>query len=633
MTVSVTPVFVGTAPEDGTGDPARTAFQTLNSNEANFKAAIEALQGRHWTVENASTSIALGGRYNANSHAGTTLTLPTTFATSATAYSDIMVINGDSNSNVALTPGAVGDHLWVNGSDLGAGVALTLTPGSLAICSPRVSNTSWDVLHLHGLFGTKAEFDVALTDGSFAFDGGAHHNGFSDYVANEHIDWTSTTANLSTSGTIAGSNVSGTNTGDQTSIVGISGTTAEFNTALSDGSFATGGGTATGTNTGDQTTIVGITGTKAEFDTAVTDGNFAYSGGAFHNGFSDFIAAEHINWSVTGVEVIHADRYTDTVYTHPSDGVDPVGAPYTGATVFSDINVNAAGHVTGTATRDLTYTDVGAAASSHNHTGLYEPVDATIVRTGDAAHDGFSDYVPNEHIDWTSTTSNLVTTGTVAAGSVVAGNPTLTVDNTFYMSALSATIPALTFDASGDYFAYNRATNTFTWAVGSTVEATLSATSFDLQSNSMTTTGSVTASSFETAHGTHPVANLQYQGQVEQWEAGATVTAGYLVMLSTDTVQNEVVHATDQTSAPIVGIAITGGAAGATLDVLVRGTVRLTGAQFTSTSGTFCYASSTAGYVTPTVTTTTGDFVKIAGYCIDTDVMFVNPQWNFVEVA
>lgn len=34
----------------------------------------------------------------------------------------------------------------------------------------------------------------------------------------------------------------------------------------------------TGTNTGDQTSIVGLTGTKAEFDTAVTDGNFLYVG-------------------------------------------------------------------------------------------------------------------------------------------------------------------------------------------------------------------------------------------------------------------------------------------------------------------------------------------------------------------
>ena len=34
----------------------------------------------------------------------------------------------------------------------------------------------------------------------------------------------------------------------------------------------------TGTNSGDQTSVVGITGTKAQFDTAVTDGNFLYSG-------------------------------------------------------------------------------------------------------------------------------------------------------------------------------------------------------------------------------------------------------------------------------------------------------------------------------------------------------------------
>lgn len=46
---------------------------------------------------------------------------------------------------------------------------------------------------------------------------------------------------------------SGTNTGDQTSIAGISGTLAQFNAAMSDADFATGGGTASGTNTGDET--------------------------------------------------------------------------------------------------------------------------------------------------------------------------------------------------------------------------------------------------------------------------------------------------------------------------------------------------------------------------------------------
>ena len=55
----------------------------------------------------------------------------------------------------------------------------------------------------------------------------------------------------------------------------VTGTTAQFNAALSDWSFATGWGTATGTNTGDQTSIAWITGTTAEFNTALTDADFA----------------------------------------------------------------------------------------------------------------------------------------------------------------------------------------------------------------------------------------------------------------------------------------------------------------------------------------------------------------------
>jgi hypothetical protein len=156
--------------------------------------------------------------------------------------------------------------------------------------------------------------------------------------------------------TINGGTHSGTNTGDQTSIVGISGTKAQFDTACSDGNFlyvgditqytdelaqdavgtiladsatldftyddATPSITAivkdasitlakqadvatstvfyrktagdgapevqtlatlktdlglTGTNSGDQTSISGISGTKAQFDTACSDGNFAYT--------------------------------------------------------------------------------------------------------------------------------------------------------------------------------------------------------------------------------------------------------------------------------------------------------------------------------------------------------------------
>lgn len=69
--------------------------------------------------------------------------------------------------------------------------------------------------------------------------------------------------------------LSGSNTGDQTSIVGITGTIAQFNTALTDGDFATGGGTATGSNTGDNavnTLYSGLDAAKANLSGATFSG-------------------------------------------------------------------------------------------------------------------------------------------------------------------------------------------------------------------------------------------------------------------------------------------------------------------------------------------------------------------------
>ena len=115
MTVTVTPVAVGTTGGDGTGDDARTAFQSVNSNEANFKAAVEALQGRFWTIRNTTLDpLVMGARYIANAHAGIVFTLPAAFAVSATAESDIWIANADDAASITLTP-ASGDALFVAG--------------------------------------------------------------------------------------------------------------------------------------------------------------------------------------------------------------------------------------------------------------------------------------------------------------------------------------------------------------------------------------------------------------------------------------------------------------------------------------------------------------------------------------
>lgn len=164
-----------------------------------------------------------------------------------------------------------------------------------------------DQTSIVGITGTKAQFDTAVSDGNILYVGdvvGVSDGDKGDItVSASGATWTidnsavtlAKQADMATASVVyrktAGTGVpevqtlatlktdlglTGTNTGDQTSIVGITGTTAQFNTALSDGDFATGGGTATGTNTGDQTSIVGITGTMAQFDTAVSDGNIVY---------------------------------------------------------------------------------------------------------------------------------------------------------------------------------------------------------------------------------------------------------------------------------------------------------------------------------------------------------------------
>lgn len=59
----------------------------------------------------------------------------------------------------------------------------------------------------------------------------------------------------------------------------------------------------TGTNSGDQTSIVGITGTKAEFNTACTDGDFLYTG--------DVLSFKTI--AISGQSDVVADSLTDTL--------------------------------------------------------------------------------------------------------------------------------------------------------------------------------------------------------------------------------------------------------------------------------------------------------------------------------
>lgn len=81
-----------------------------------------------------------------------------------------------------------------------------------------------------------------------------------------------------------------------------------------------------GTNTGDQTTIVGITGTKAQFDTAVTDGNIMYVGDAP-------TTHAHAISDVTGLQTALDNKLDDTQFVgllKITVGTSAPGSPTTG---------------------------------------------------------------------------------------------------------------------------------------------------------------------------------------------------------------------------------------------------------------------------------------------------------------
>ena len=75
----------------------------------------------------------------------------------------------------------------------------------------------------------------------------------------------------------------------------------------------------TGTNSGDQTSIVGITGTKAQFDTAVTDGNFMYVGDA-PTSHTHLLAAGATDVTITATNLNTLDDGVNTtLHFHDSD--------------------------------------------------------------------------------------------------------------------------------------------------------------------------------------------------------------------------------------------------------------------------------------------------------------------------
>ena len=136
--------------------------------------------------------------------------------------------------------------------------------------------------------------------------------------------------------------------------------------------------------------------------TNVASAGAAMAGGAFHDGFSDFVANEHLDWTADqGAKNIHSGNYTDT------------------NTQLSESDITTMGF-----TKDVEVDWTSSQSPAVIHADNYTDTNTTYV-SSDFTHDSLSGVTANEHIDWTSDQG---------ATNIDAGNYTDTGDTTAHAS-------------------------------------------------------------------------------------------------------------------------------------------------------------------------------------------------------
>jgi len=167
--------------------------------------------------------------------------------------------------------------------------------------------------------------------------------------------------------------------------------------------------------------------------TNVTAAGAAMSGGAFHDGFSDFVSAEHVSLpnTITNVLSDHDDT-AHTAYLLAAGTRALTGNLAVDALITidgRDLSVDGSKLDGIEATADITdATNVAAAGAA---------------MSGGAFHDGFSDFVGNEHIDHS--------TVSISPGSGLSGGGTIAATRTLAMDINSLAAASV---AAGDFIPF-----------------------------------------------------------------------------------------------------------------------------------------------------------------------------------
>ena len=198
----------------------------------------------------------------------------------------------------------------------------------------------------------------------------------------------------------------------------------------------------TGNNSGDQTTIVGITGTKAQFDTACSDGNFLYVGDVTSN-------ATHTG-DVTGATAltIANDAVTYAKMQNVSATDKVLGRVTAGSGDVEEISTTGSGNVVRATSPTLVTPALGTPSSGTltNCSGL--PLSGVVDSSSEALGVGTLEV---GHAS--DTTISRVSAGVIA----VEGVNVVTISSTDTLTNKTLTAPTLTGTTTVDRLDYDRA--------------------------------------------------------------------------------------------------------------------------------------------------------------------------------